>query len=194
MSKAKSVLSENVPEKSSLNDSTPNVPFAITRKVANRNTAPQKPEDSKFDMDLGFHMVRATRHGVRPSVRKFARNGKPYYTKVLDYVEFEDVNTHDKSLMVFEPKKEDSFVYGINRRSDGDFAIKLEPEGVGIDEVDWVCAVEYAKLFPIKMRYDFSQWVDEETGEWKTSKRPKLQLWEASDFENNDEIQWEELE
>lgn len=109
-------------------------------------------------------------------------------------------DTTDKALQ--------TFARGINLRSGYDLgnklrSIKLPIQDLKLDSV-YTCTngktkthqeliIGYAKKYPVKMRYDFRYWVDEESGKTCQTKYPVLFLWEQSDFDKNDSG-WAEIE
>ena len=96
-----------------------------------------------------------------------------------------------------DQKTVDSFKNAINKRYDN-FIWKKLNEGVEhkweckkVTTVDLSVFFEYLVKFPIKILYDHTEWVDQDTNQVKRSAKPKVRLWLPGDFDNNDNRQYQ---
>lgn len=182
MSTKKSVLSENIPEHSTLHDIEPDVFAKSAGFFVEFEDATEPATAPKWDMEIGDHMVICTGVDRIDAGIKYRRNGTSYEVKAQWKIDMEDVNTHDEVAIYVDrtAKAERSFKLAINTRSNGDLQSKIGPAHEVTElSVTSVCA--YLSKYPVKMRYDFSEWVDEQ-GNAQRSKKPKLLLWIPEDF------------
>ena len=155
-------------------------------------TESEAPAAPKYEMELGEHTVRAIRLGQFETSYQRNRFGDEYEIPAHWEILWEDIKTHETSTMIvsLDRKAEDSFKRAINLRSGKDLGVKLANAGIQLTSISFKTAVQYCHKNPIKMVFDFSEWVDKDTNELKRSKRPKLQLWSKEDFEDNRPKKW----
>ena len=168
--------------------------------VRPESTAPVKAVE--YPMEIGTHQVQAVGKRIVPAHTENDAYGIPYSVPEKVEVAFRCVGeTDEKKIATLSFENTDkglrSFTRGLNNRSGFDLCLKLKLSKRPINkltiESDLRFILGYAKKFPVTMRYDVTQWVDEESGQMLTSQHPKLHLWEPSDFDKMD-CGWAEIE
>lgn len=186
MATNKTALSRNIPQKSSLNDISKEFGFSVELEVAADDNAPaRKPQ---YDMTLGEHMVRAIRLEQVDTVFAKNRYGEEFEIPAHWEILWQDIkDPEQKHIMsiALDRKAEDNFKRALNLRSKRDLGSKLADKRIELTSISFKTAVQYAHKFPVKMNFDFSEWVDRDTNELRRSAKPKLQLWNREDFEDN---------
>lgn len=193
---------------------------ATTKVPMNPETT--APEAESFIMPIGFNKVRAmNRKLVKAHVEtdKYGRKVDVvdqyhvvFVEKSVPAVKFDSVSGEVQNGFVLRFDATDKglrkFAHAINRRSNFDLGQKLasiklpinslkldgtvvNPDGTTRTHLDLILG--YTRKYPVTMRYDFRQWVDQDSGDMYQTKAPVLFLWEASDFDKNDSG-WAEIE
>ena len=183
MANRKNQLAQNIPDHSSLNDieREPDVCSEFLVEFED-GTQPEKVE-KKWDLPIGRQKVRAVGYEKFDAPRFFTtKKGMQYKIDPCYEIEVENIQTGDRTKMqVFMTTEAmNSFKRGVNRRSGGDLGSKIG--GHDVTELTVPSAARYFSKFPIEINYDFTEYVDETTGEQLKSKRPKVQLWFPEDF------------
>lgn len=186
-------LSSKTPIHSDLHDVEKELGFSIEM-----DTSPMQAEttpEEEYDMTLGWHKVRAIKYAEVPAAVGKDRFGNDYDIPAHYSIIFKDIKTEETSeLIVYMDKKSmNSFKRGINQRSGKDLGWKLANAGIKLTDVSVKTVARYVAKYPIDMLYQFSQWIDKDSGDLIVSKRPKLQLWVQADFEKK-EISYESLQ
>jgi len=186
MATNKSILSKNIPEHSTLHDSEPNELDKLLGYHVEFEDARTEPEKPKYKMELGEHTLLANGYTKRDDGIEYRRDGSSYTVKAQWIIEMEDTRTGDKDNIYVDrtAKAERSFKLAINTRLGGELQRKIGPAHE-VTELPMEAVIKWIAKFPIKMRYDFSEWVDEQ-GNYQRSKKPKLLLWIPEDFQKDE--------
>lgn len=195
----KNNLSQNTPEKSSLND---------VERDNRMNTTPVRDEDARVERTSGtptfpvanwykFRLLKISYVDFRTGRNKF---GEEYIDPEHYEAIFEELRSGERIVHRIKMEKIDSFLGGINRRSDYDFSSKLRTWGTTYKQVietkteddkgrspdvqKLMWAQKYLKSYPINIWYDYTEWIDQESGQMHRSKKPQLIFWVKSDFED----------
>lgn len=186
MATNKSTLSKNIPEHSNLHDSEPNELDKLLGYHVEFEDARTEPEAPKYKMELGEHILLANGYTKRDDGIEYRRDGSSYTVKAQWIIEMEDTRTGEKDNLYVDrtAKAERSFKLAINTRLGGELQRKIGPAHE-VTELPMEAVIKWIAKFPIKMRYDFSEWVDEQ-GNYQRSKKPKLLLWIPEDFQKDE--------
>lgn len=194
MASNKNSLSSKTPVKSSLNDiDIDNRGFEFEFEVESGDAV--EKHEKKLDVSIGWHKVVATGYRKVLEVTTHENSFGDVFTEDPHWeVALEDIATHESDVLKFPltPKGERSFKNAINRRSNKDLARKCAPKHVTELTVESIIRVYMTKC-PINFLYDYSEWVDEQTGDWKRSKNPKWHLWVPEDFQPQTPSNWIKL-
>ena len=182
MATKKNTTAANIPEHSTLHDIEPNELDKMLGFHVEFEDARTEPEVPKYDMEIGEHVLLANGYEKRDDGVAYRRNGTSYTVKAQWIIEMEDIHSGDKTKIYVDrtPKAERSFKLAINTRLDGDLQSKIGPNHE-VTELSVETIIKWISKYPVKMRYDFSEWVDE-AGNFQRSKKPKLLLWIPEDF------------